>query len=501
MVSFAGQALLLLLTFFSTPYIMHELGATTFGALMLVLTYVEAFGLFDLGINTALVKYIAELLVQKRNQDIQAYFGTALILFFMGGILIAGLITLTSSWVIANLMITGQELRQEIVFALWIASIGFLLRFVSQAVSAIPIAVQRFDIANYVSVSSEIARISGTVIVVYFGYALKGVLVVILVANLISCIVYFAIARRLIPGILLWPKFSSAHGGSLLHFSKYVLIANASSKVVSYADNILIGYFLPVAAVAFYATPYAVCQRLARFGGSLAAVVFPAASSLSATAQSYHLEELYLRGTKMMVAAVSFPALVLFLFSGEFLRYWIGPEFSQQGALAMRLLIIGFFLNCLGQIPFLVLQGTGHPQIAARFIGGQAILNVILFWNLIPHFGISGAAAGFLIAQCIVMPWMTHWANGLLRIRRMQLVIKAYASVVPALILAFLVCVSLRSWIFSLFSLGLVVMVGMVVYLALVVAMVLDAKERATCREFLNGRLSSAYCNEETGKV
>jgi len=501
MANLAGQSLLLLLTFFSTPYIIRHFGAARFGALMLVLTYVEAFGLLELGINATLVKYMAELLEQRRVQDVHAYFGTALTLYLAGGMLIAGLVALSSQWVIANFMNIGEELQQHVVHAFWIASVAFLFRFVSQPASGIPIAAQRFDIANYVSVGSEIIRVLGSVAVVYFGYLLQGVLVVILVANLFSCAAYFIIAQRLIPGLSLWPRFSSGHLRSLFHFSKFILIANVSGRAVSYADNLMIGYFLPVVAVGFYTIPYGVCKRLSAFVQNLAVVVFPAASSLSATAQPQQLEELYLRGSKMVAAAVSFPALALCLFSSEFLRYWIGPEFAQQGALAMRLLTLGFLLSCLGHIPFLFLQGTGYPQIAARFAGGQAVLIVILFWIFIPRFGIAGAAAGFLIAQSIVMPWMTHCCNRLLQIGWTRVLVTTYASVVPTSVLASLACLALRSWVSSLFSLAVVVAVGLVVYLAMVVAIVFDGKERATCWQFVSARSFSVASRREPKKV
>src|SRR5437879_5389724 len=81
-----GQGVLLLLTFFSVPYMTHRLGTAEYGAMIILLTYIEAFGLLNLGINPTLIKYVAELLPQRRMKDIQDYLGTSLTLFAATGL-------------------------------------------------------------------------------------------------------------------------------------------------------------------------------------------------------------------------------------------------------------------------------------------------------------------------------------------------------------------------------------------------------------------------------
>jgi O-antigen/teichoic acid export membrane protein len=488
-----GQAVLLLLTFFSVPYTAHRLGTAQYGAMILLLTYIEAFGLLNLGINPTLVKYIAQLLPQHRMKDIQGYVGTSFALYAVTGLLIGLLASVLARWVVTRFLNVPLDLQHTVTLSFWIASAAFLFRFVGQVPAAIPIAAQRFDIANFLNVGSEATRIVGVLGVLYLGHFLVGVMMVTVVASFLFCGASFIAARRLIPDICLRPGFSRAHFLSLVRFSKFVVVGNLTNRVVTNADNVLIGYFLPVSSMAFYGVAYALGQKLWTLAGTVAGVVFPAASSLSRSSQESQLQSLYLRGTKAVTAAVCFPALALCIFSREFLLHWIGPEFAEQGALVLRLLAGGFFLNCLGHVPYLMLQSTGYPEVAARLAMIYGVANVALFALLIPRFGIVGAAAGFLASQILVVPWIVHRANRLFRIRWSALLANSYRPLLVASGLGCLACLGLRPWASSMLRLLVASIVGGLVYMVATWTTGLGTAERAECLAAIDQLRFSSY--------
>src|SRR5262245_50819268 len=67
--NFVGQIMAMALLFYSVPYFTRTLGTGRYGAFVLLMTYVETFSLLNLGLNAALVKYLAELLPQKRIDE------------------------------------------------------------------------------------------------------------------------------------------------------------------------------------------------------------------------------------------------------------------------------------------------------------------------------------------------------------------------------------------------------------------------------------------------
>jgi O-antigen/teichoic acid export membrane protein len=293
-------------------------------------------------------------------------------------------------------------------------------------------------------------------------------------------LVNMMVARRVVPGLSWRPCFSPVHIRTMVGFSKYVIISNTSVRVFHSVDKILLGYFLPASSVAFYAVPYSLGQRLGNLAGNITSTVFPAASALMARAGDVRLSELYLRGTKSVAACVCFPALAICLLSREILTHWIDPDFARHATVPLQILTVGFLMNCLSYMPYVVIQATGQPEIAARFTSFNAGLSIALFLCLIPSFGTVGAAVGFLFSQLVCIPWFIHRINGELGIKWLEFS-RGLNSVLLASGLGCLLLTLLRPWIVSLWSLGMTISVALVAYAILVALFVLDSKERATC--------------------
>ncbi len=81
----------------------------------------------------------------------------------------------------------------------------------------------------------------------------------------------------------------------------------------------------------------------------------------------------------------------IFLFSDVILHAVFGGRFAE-GAMALRVILIGQLLNCsFGSIVFLLTM-TGHHSKATLVFGSMAALSIGLNAVLIPLFGLEGAA-------------------------------------------------------------------------------------------------------------
>jgi O-antigen/teichoic acid export membrane protein len=481
-----GQVVVVLLTFFSTPYITRKLGAAQYGALSLLMTYLFAFSLLNLGINTSLVKYLAELLPKGRMSDIQGYVSTSLTVLVGIGVLIGAAVCVFAGPIVRIAFKGSAELLPLTILALRIASAAFVLQFLTQVVLSVPTAMQRFEIVNLVRASSEAVRIAGAVVLLWLGYGLPSLMGMVLAASLGGCIAYTIAAKKLLPELNIVPGFSRTHLGSLLRHSKYVVVANAGNQIVSAADVFLIGFFLPVANVAYYAIGYTLAQRMSIFVNNVVSVVFPAASSFAGEEQGAKIRELYLRGMKLCAIVGCFPALALSIFSRPFLLYWLGADYAREGALSLTLLTLGFLINSFSYVPYQVLQSTRHADIAAKAIAAYAILNVSLFLLLIPRFGIVGAAAGFLTAQLLFVPLFVQRANLLLGVEWIAVLRVSYLRPFLAASCAACLCWLCQPWVSSFSTLAVAVAIGFAIYALLVPIAVLDSGERAACLLLLN---------------
>jgi O-antigen/teichoic acid export membrane protein len=478
--NFAGQAASVLLVFFSVPYIAHSLGTARYGCLVLLMTYAGALNILNLGINATLVKFVGELLPKEKLADLREYVGTSLTLFLAGGLAVGICASVFGPWIVRHLLLAPADLQHSVVISMWLASGSFVIRSVNQAISAIPLGAQRFDLTNSINASTETLRTVGSIGILSYSNSLEAIMAVTVLSDLLSSVAYILVARRILPEIPLNPRLSLPHLRKLLNFSKYVLVCNISSRVVNSADNFLVSYFLPVANVAFYGVPYSIGQKLWTLVGNVASVVFPAASSFCGRGGSAQVRELYLRAVRATTAVACFPALAFCIFSRPFLLLWMGRDFAAESTLAFRLLSIAFLINSFGFVPYLVLQATDFAHVTARFAGLYAVVNVVMFAILIPRFGIDGAAAGFLISQIVIVPWQSSVAHRLLGIGG-KLFLQSSMKPLLALVLACAVCIAGLPVIHSLLQMMLVCGTGLLVYVVTGWFTTLDDVERNTC--------------------
>jgi O-antigen/teichoic acid export membrane protein len=476
-----GQGLLLVLTFFSTPYVTRHFGPSRYGVLVLLITYVEVFNLLNLGMATGLLKYVSELLPQGKLDEVGRYFGAGLTLFGAGGILIGSISAVFARPIVYHLMNVPAADRAEVVLAFHIATAAFVLRFVAQPFSAMPIAVQRFDIAAAISVGGEATRIVIWVWLIFRGHLLVAALLVTLGVNAASFVANVVATRLLIPGMSLWPRWSLVHVRSVLHYSKYVLVGQVTGRIVNSADVGILGKFQPAAAVAFYGIPYTIGYKMWALLGNVASVVFPAASALSGAGQTGQLRELYCRATKIVNGMGLLLSAVLVVYGREVLLYWLGPVFAAQGTIAFRLLIAAFWVNSLQHIPYTVLQSTGRVDRTARFAVVYAIGNVAMFFLLIPHYGVNGAASGFLITQLLTIPWLISTCNSCLGVKAAEMFVRSWTRVLAVAGVSVLAAFLLKPWISSLLTLMCAIAVVLMLGAGIGLVLILDERERAAC--------------------
>jgi O-antigen/teichoic acid export membrane protein len=483
--NFCGQAVIVGLTFLATPYITRKLGPSGYGALSLLMAYLFSFSLLNLGMNASLVKFLAELIPERRWHDVQGYFSTS-----FAALVTVGLVAGAAVWSLAGVIVkrcftASGGLESSAVMALRIASIAFVLQFLCQVLSAVPAAAQRFEVLSLIRAGSESLRILGTVALLWVGRGLPALMGMVVFAVGVSTFAYAVAAKKLIPNVRLAPGWSKPHLRSLLGHSKFVLVVNASNQLVGTVDSFLIGFFLPVANVAYYGIAYALAQRLWVFLANIVSVVFPAASAFSGASDQRRFKELYLRGMKVTAMAGAFPSLALCIYGSPFLRFWLGPDYAQKGAPVLILVALGFLLNSFSFVAYQVWQSTHRVNFAARASLIYSLLNLTAFLVLIPRFGILGAAAGFLISQALFVPWFVHRTNVMLGVRWGELLMSSYLGSFASAGVAGLVCLTLLGLLHSLVSLVVAVGVGAVVYMSLSAVLVLDQRDRDAVRLLL----------------
>jgi len=189
----------------------------------------------------------------------------------------------------------------------------------------------------------------------------------------------------------------------MVGYSIYVFINNIGQKTSAASGAIIIGIFLPVAAV----TPYAIAGSLANYVKSLmgatAWVFNPLVSHYAAVKDSASLSQVVCRGAKVPLVVGLPVTIAYFLIGDTFIGLWMGPQYVAEAAVV--LMIFAFFetMSAPHHVMAAALYGLSKHQSLAYLRVAEAVANIVLSVALVKHMGIVGAALGALIPHLILV--------------------------------------------------------------------------------------------------
>jgi O-antigen/teichoic acid export membrane protein len=183
-------------------------------------------------------------------------------------------------------------------------------------------------------------------------------------------------------------------------------------RLISYTNTLIIGAFMPIAAIA----PFAIATSLRSYFEDVFAragqVFFPVATELDAQRKTDALQSLYLVSSKLMfVASVSCGALAL-CWSPQFFQLWVGRDQAKPAgypsmAFLFSLLLLATMIGVGQRIGYQVFFGTRRLPLLAKLTALEGLSNLALSVILVRSYGLIGVALGTLI-PAIVFQGILH---------------------------------------------------------------------------------------------
>ncbi|KQV86558.1 flippase [Pelomonas sp. Root1237] len=380
----------LLVALFAIPVLLAGLGTARFGLLTLIWALVSYFGLFDLGLARALTLRLAVVLEKGEDALVGPLCGTALML--MGGVgLAAGLaLYLLAPWLVGSLHDlpdTGeaQASLRWMALALPLVILTAGLRGMLEARGA-------FGLVNGIRLPMGVWTFAAPVVALYVcGPDLTAIAAVLTIGRLLGAVAHGAAAWQALPqlrGRIAWRRDLL---GSLWRSSQWLLVSNVLGPLMGYADRFIVGLFVPVATLAYYATPQELVMKLWILPGALTAVLFPALA-----AQIAQREQDAARLCRQAVLGLSLVLLPITLglatFAGPLLSIWLGAAFATEAQGCLLIFSLGMFVTGLAQLPYTALQSAGQAATTAKLhLLELPLFLVALAWAA-SHLGIEAAA-------------------------------------------------------------------------------------------------------------
>lgn len=412
--SFLSWGWPVILSVFITPLLLKYIGKNTFGIRALILSVAGYFALFDLGLNGAGTKYLAEFNAKDDRFAIKQLLSTTLTVYLIMGALGALILVLSSSWLCNDFFDIPKAMIPESVIAFKLSGLGFFLGMLTWWITSIPTGLQRFDIFNFVSILYGTLNIGGNLFAAWSGYGIIGIVVSNIISNLIVLVIYYYFAKRLIPYFKVLPAFNLQMFRKTFNYSLYMIGFAVFAIIFSQLDKTLIGIFIGTTAVTFYVIPLSISNINQQVNGKITQVFFPLASELASVNETEKLQQLFLRALNLGIIVGLCVTIPLASFSYPILNLWISPEMAIHSQHILILLVFAFLFG--GIIPYNIVAGMGYPKYFTYSAMVSGISSLIFLSILIKPFGITGAALAKLFSMIVTMIYYIHFSNAILKI-------------------------------------------------------------------------------------
>jgi len=398
--NFFGQAIPLLVGVVTIPFIVRGLGTDRFGILSLVWIVLGYFTLFDLGLGRATTKFVAEAMGKGEQEKVPHLVWTTVTVQGCLGIVGSLVLASVTPLLVERILNIPSELVKETETTIYLVALAIPAVLVSNSLSGVLEASQRFDLVNAVKIPASISTFVLPLIGLLLGFRLTGIVMLMLISRFIVLATLALLNLRVFPTLI---RFSASLAifSRLLGYGGWITLSNFIIPIFVYLDRFLIGSILTMTDVTYYTAPFELANKLLIIPASIAAVIFPASSSLVSQNSRHELNAGVMRSIKYLVTVMAPPTVLVLIFAEGILRIWLGNEFATGSTTVLRLLCIAVLLNGIGYIPFALIQGIGRPDVVAKYHLIELPIYAGVIYFFITRFGINGAA----FAWCLRMLW------------------------------------------------------------------------------------------------
>lgn len=394
------------ISFLLAPVVVHALGSVYYGIWTLLMQFTGYLWLFDFGVRESVIKYVAQYHASGEHPKLQATVRTAISVYALvtlAALLAVGGITASLPYVFnipADAVATAR-------IAAFVTGATVAQSFLSNVFVGVLMGLQRIYLVSRVGILFSLIRAVATYALLTHGYGLVALSVLNLVLSLANAALVVHYCRVYLPDVPFLPmRPARDEVVKLLNYGKYVLLSNIGDKIVFATDALVIGMFLPIAAL----TPYAIAGTLINHMRSavmaMAAVFNPLTSSLRATGDEHVLQRVLQTGAKGAMT-VGLPLCIGFITLGErFVSLWMGEAHAPMAGRVMTVLSIGYIIGLPYYTISGVLYGLGQHRIVAILRVVEGAINLALSVVLVNVQGLVGVAVGTAIPHIIVVGWV-----------------------------------------------------------------------------------------------
>lgn len=349
----------------------------------------------DIGLNSALGKFIPEFVVEKKFANIRSSIEYAIKIEILVSLAIIAVIFFSRSLIAEHFF---KNASAAVLIAPLLAF--FLIHMFFQVFKS---AFQGFQDMKLFAVSEVIyiASILASVSILFSfspspEYAAWGY---VSGTAIVSAVCSVLLYRKLIK----LPKSGKKEHGlekKLLSFSIPVMLTGTASLALGYIDTMCITFFRSMDEVGLYQAALPTSQIMLYMSSALIAILFPVIAEMWARKKYRSVSGGTVLLIKFMFMGILPVGMLMIAFPEIVLNMLFGPMYVGASP-ALQILGIGFVFYTLGSILTTVINGIGKPLVNTKIVFWVSVVNLAANILLVPFYGISGSAAATMLSYIL----------------------------------------------------------------------------------------------------
>jgi O-antigen/teichoic acid export membrane protein len=408
--NWVAMAANLIVGFLLTPYIIRSLGMAQYGIWTLVISIIGYYGLLDMGITAAIMRYTARYASQKNYKALNENVNTSLTIFCLVGAAVA-LASLIAGEPLAHFFKIEAAEVSSFKHVIWLLGIAAGFMFTGTVLTVVILAHERFVIGNTIRVLTTFLRGGLSLIVLYKGGGLAGLGLVY------SGMAVFAIAANLVV-IKMYLKHIKLSIGNinrtsvraLLSFGFFSFIIQIGIVLRTKLGAVVIGRYLDMDMVGIYGIAALLFGHLMNLTISCSGVTQPRLAAIAGKDSGKNLGDVVLKYSVFVSNFAVGAGFVALLLCRDFFRLWLPENFKDinTATTVFYILLVGLAPDLMTDVSSNALQAIKkHPYYAYQTIV-EGTANLLVSILLVTKLGIIGVAMGTaitaLIAKVVFQP-------------------------------------------------------------------------------------------------
>jgi O-antigen/teichoic acid export membrane protein len=417
--SFGANAALNVLAWFvpaltalvAVPITVRGLGADAYGLLALVTALTGFLGLMELGLGTAIVRYLSYYRALDQGRPMLGIVRFAVVWFGAAGLIGGIVLFVGAQWFAESLLKMPADMVPTATVVIRISAFGFVTGMLVSVGSAIPQSFLRYDLTAITTIVFGVLGSAGPAVLVSLGFGLVAIVAYGVGVDVLAIAAYVVIAVHLFKSINRtagpsWPSIRR----ETLRFAGVAALNQIHGVVAQQTTRIVVGAASGVAAAAYYQVPAMLASRVNSGLQRVAYVIFPTASGMYARDDREAVSALYLRTSRLFFAINASVTMAMCALAYPLLAYWVSPKYAQEGAVALAIFSVASAVNATTMAASYVNLSAERPGVNLIFSLASSVVTLAAVYPLTVHWGVTGASlAGLLGAANVpVFFWYVH---------------------------------------------------------------------------------------------